>query len=85
MSEWNFDMNAAPKGVSRTIKSGKGTAEIFDREYVFLACPKGELIIKSFWVMEDQRWNGIAIGKPENLPIAWMRYPDHPNKQKEQG
>lgn len=85
MSNWNFDITAAPRGeekITTTIVDGK---ERTKREYhvapVWLAFADGK-VKRSYWVPEDKgfpaRWSGCTAAE---TPIAWQHYvvPEHPS------
>lgn len=88
MGEWNYNVDEAPRGHYVTQKVGKGEQQAHVKEYVILALGEGEQVMRSFWIPEENRWNGIATPTPDkagNTVVAWQHWPEHPNKQKEQG
>lgn len=70
-------IETAPKGATREIKCGKGTRDAHEPEYVILALGEGRQVLKSRWLPEDGRWEGVS--KKNNTAIAWMPWPDHPH------
>lgn len=76
MSEWNFDMEAAPLGYYLTDEKPKQ----YQVEHLWLAMPDGT-VKKSFWdptANDGPWWRGINKG---DQPTAWQRFvvPAHPN------
>lgn len=77
MTEWNTDMDRAPKGkmvkVDRIVASTKAVRvyEEFQPDYVIIMseCRK---VIKSYWLPDEARWAGFS--KTEQ-PLAWMDWP----------
>lgn len=77
--QWNFDMDAAPKGKTETIRVpwNKKTVErkVFTPHWVLTATPTCGKVIMSHWLPKENRWNGYT---KENPPLAWMEKPKHP-------
>lgn len=88
MTEWNFDMSAAPKGewVETTEKGGRG-GERKARRYVtprvIIASECGQ-VITSRWLPPNEkekrpvgRWEFFSA---DSEPLAWQPYPMHPQE-----
>ena len=75
--EWNFDMDAAPRGrIIKTVKRiGKHDKEVpkFVKDLVLLACDGS--VVLSYWIPDQSRWCMLST---KNEPIAWMPYPEYP-------
>lgn len=79
MTEWNFNMEEAPKGGIQTVtrKTRKGDISLveFVSDPVLTASQCGKVIV-SYWIPEAKRWNRYTKDVP---PIAWQPFPTHPN------
>lgn len=79
MSNWNFDIAAAPRGEKitklHTTKTGTSEIEVFQPARVILATKCGKVTPSQYLPKED-RWEALASGES---PIAWQAWPDHPN------
>lgn len=75
---WNAEINEMPLGgmVERSVQTKDGVRKYdeYVSENVIVASKCGK-VIKSYWLPKEQRWAGLANGEQ---PIAWMRWPDHP-------
>lgn len=70
-------MTTAPKGTFRCVPAGKGASrQVHEPEFVILALAENQTVIRSRWLPEDQRWEGIS--KERNTPIGWKHWPSHP-------
>ena len=78
MTEWNFDMSAAPKGrvraVGELIPTGKMTWGANVPVFIIAADVHGWTCM-SRWIPEEGCWMGFNKASP---PIAWQPWPDHP-------
>ncbi len=84
MIEWNHDMSAAPRGVTRVelTKAGK-EIEVFEKEYV-LAVDRHGKVFQSAYIppkytkagnlLEGDRWSAFSRDFP---PIAWAEWPKY--------
>lgn len=79
LGNWNFDMDAAPKGSYKTVKSGKGESEVFTPEWCIIAVEPNNSVLRSYWIPESNRWNGTT--KESNTVIAWQMWPEYPVNQ----
>lgn len=78
MTNWNTDMDLAPKGkmvkVDRIVASTKAVrvTEEWHADYVILMseCRK---VIKSYWLPDENRWAGFS---EKSRPLAWMDWPE---------
>lgn len=77
--EWNEDMSQAPRGDVRIVPWGDrgATRALPVREWLFALSRDGH-VIRTFWLDDEQRWNGFEQKSP---PIAWLRIPNHPAMQ----
>jgi hypothetical protein len=91
MMEWNYDMDAAPRGIEIEHKEEKliggklteVTSIDFTPQRVWIANHDGN-VYATYWVRETKRFPGHWSGFTANEPgLAWMPYvkPTHPNKQ----
>lgn len=86
-AEWNFDIDAAPRGVttSKATTNSEGvviTKKTFTPDKVLVAA-SGKMVMVSYWMPPQKdrpngRWHGLATGEQ---PIAWMPFPDFPEGQ----
>lgn len=78
MSEWNFNMDEAPKGDWREAPRmvGKKLVNIATHFPVqIIAAGNGDVVTLSRWLPDEGRWNMFSKSTP---PIAWMPWPAHP-------
>lgn len=79
MSDWNFDIDLAPRGQMTTklhaTKTGTSAVEVFQPERVILATKCGKVTPSQYLPKED-RWEALAKGES---PVAWQVWPVHPN------
>ena len=79
MSDWSYDMTAAPRGETRAVTRTIGKNEVTVQEHVpvtiFCAGADGATVTPSRWMPKEERWCMFSKGAP---PIAWMPYPSHP-------
>lgn len=80
MTDWNFDIEAAPKGYSeQRTRKGKDGTDVDYTHYVSVkiiaAASDGKSVTVSNWLPEQGRWNMFGKDSP---PIAWMPWPEHP-------
>ncbi len=80
MSEWNFDMEAAPRGHTelRTRKGRDGTETEYAHHVsakIIAAAADGVTVTVSNWLPDQERWNMFNKDAP---PVAWMPWPEHP-------
>jgi len=78
MSEWNFSMDAAPRGETRMVKRIVGKNEIEVSEHIpalIIAAGNDMIVTVSKWLPEQGRWNMFSKLKP---PKAWQHWPTHP-------
>ena len=77
--DWNFDMDAAPRGETRKVQSviGKNTVyvDVHDAPKIFAADKGGEIVTLTRWLPKEGRWSMFSKDHP---PIAWMPFPAHP-------
>ena len=75
MSDWQFDIENAPRGRDVQLARPKGsTRTVHQPELVILASADGKTVTVSRWIPAEGRWN---MGKNEQ-PVAWQPYPSHP-------
>ncbi len=82
MSAWNFNMNEAPKGTTRTVTRTIGKNEVTTEEHVpalIIAAGSDGVVTLSKWLPKERRWNMFTEATP---PIAWMPWPSHPEATK---
>ena len=82
MSEWNFDMNAAPRGKLKTVRRRIGEREVDVTEHVpdlIIAAGNCGVVTLSKWLPDQGRWNMFTKSTP---PIAWHPWPEHPEPPK---
>lgn len=80
MTAWNFDMDEAPRGTSRTVSRTLGKNQIEVEEftpYFILAAGNGGVVTFSRWLPNEGRWNMFSKAVP---PLAWMPWPSHPHR-----
>lgn len=79
MTEWSYDMDAAPKGEYELVPSVRGGKDIERRVWrgvrILAADDVGEVVTTSSWLPDQERWNMFSKDRP---PIAWAPYPEHP-------
>jgi hypothetical protein len=82
VTDWNFNMDEAPKGEMRKVQRtiGKNTVEVdqFCRELIIAAMPTGTDVTVSYWVPGVERWNMFTKYAP---PKAWKPWPVHPDAE----
>ena len=82
MTNWNFDMSAAPKGktVSSAQRIGDKDVEVerFVSDLIIAAGSEGVVTV-SKWIPKEERWNMFSKSAP---PVAWMPWPSHPEALK---
>ena len=78
MSEWNFNMDEAPKGhyeTQETVLKGKTVTREVHIPEKFIAAGKCGVVTISRWLPKQNMWN--MFGEKET-PIAWQPWPEHP-------
>jgi hypothetical protein len=87
MSEWNFDMEQAPRGryVSRTIMTPKGPKVREQYEHDPIIATDGTMVTVSRWLppitegpeshRRQGRWGMFGVNE---TPLAWMPWPKPP-------
>lgn len=80
MSEWNFDIEQAPKGHwSERKVAGRGgserTIKTFHATRLIVASKCG-VVTSTRWIPGEERWEMFMKDSP---PIAWQFWPDHPH------
>jgi|GEM_PF-2671606 len=83
MEGWNFDISQAPLGefvsTTRIVKDKEVISRDYRHEKILVATKCGK-VITSYWLpkngQDGGRWNFMATGEQ---PVAWMRFPKHPN------
>ena len=93
MSEWNYDIDAAPRGryVTKVIngKNGPVNKEVYEHEYIIAT--EGTIVTLSRWLppitdgpvsrRRGGRWTMFATWQ---TPLAWMPWPKAPNQKSTQ-
>jgi len=78
---WNFDMTTAPRGETKLVRRVIGKNEVEREEHVpvriFAAGADGATVTPSKWLPKEGRWEMFTAAVP---PIAWMPWPEHPEK-----
>ena len=78
MSDWNFNINEAPKGYYEDVQRTVGKTVVMSVVHVpqlIIAAGNGGVVTVSKWLDKEQRWNMFSKDTP---PIAWQPWPDHP-------
>lgn len=73
MTEWCFDISAAPRGSYDVIPAGKdggASRKVFRPERIIAATNCGSVCI-TYWIDADKRWSMLGIGEQ---PLAWMPF-----------
>jgi hypothetical protein len=90
MSEWNYDMDAAPRGryVKKMVKTPKGMVEKEVHEPDLIIATEGTIVTLCKWLppittgpeahRRGSRWTMFATWE---TPLAWMPWPKAPNKK----
>jgi len=80
MSNWNFNINEAPKSYYEdkevVLKGKKTTQKVFVPIKIITASVCG-IVTASYYIPKENRWNMYST---KTDPIAWQIYPEHPNK-----
>jgi len=71
---WNFNIDEAPKGVSREVPRGKGTI-IEHIPDLIIAAGNDNVVTVSKWLPKEERWEMFTKDVP---PLAWQLWPSHP-------
>lgn len=78
ISQWNFDMSAAPRGeiVLQTRKGANGPVEVPVYKHVrLIALGSAGVVTLSRWLPDEKRWEMFTKDVP---PIAWQPWPTAP-------
>ena len=83
MTQWNFNLDEAPKGHYKTVTKvvGKNHVEVTSEVHVpetILAAGNEGVVTFSYWLPKQERWNMFTKKTP---PIAWMPMPKHPEEK----
>ena len=91
MTQWSFDISAAPRGrivnSTRTFGTKTSNHSEFVPDILWLATKFGK-VSRSYWIPEagknPGRWSGLATGEQ---PVAWQPFvvPTHPNSVSDLG
>lgn len=93
MIEWNYDMDAAPRGryVKKMVKTPKGLFEVDVHEPDLIIATEGTIVTLSKWLppittgpvsrQRGGRWTMFATWQ---TPLAWMPWPKAPNETSNQ-
>ena len=77
--DWNFDIDAAPRGETRKAQRtiGKNIIEVDEHVPVLIIAAGSDLVVTvSKWMPKDGRWQMFSKSTP---PIAWQSFPKHPD------
>ena len=78
MTDWNYDMSAAPKGqVRATGEFIPPGMKMWGNTMTFIIIAADGLgnVGLSRWLINEERWLNFNKANP---PIAWQPWPDHP-------
>lgn len=76
---WNFNIDEAPRGTYREVKSGKsGTRTVHSPHLVIVASSDMQTVTLSRWLPDQERWNMLS---KNDRPVAWMEFPKHPGSR----
>lgn len=85
MTEWNHNMDSAPRGTEKTVNRVVRGNTVAIKEHhidaVWLATHDGK-VHRSYWIpttpKAEGRWSGFSVGSEQ--PVAWQPYvvPAHP-------
>ncbi|MCR9214800.1 MAG: hypothetical protein NXI13_13870 [Proteobacteria bacterium] len=75
MADWNFDMTAAPKGKTRTVRSGKKSMREIHSQDRIMTLGQDNKVRPSYWDREREAW---AMYSEKFPPVGWQPYPDPP-------
>jgi hypothetical protein len=86
MTDWNFDISAAPRGhyVEETLPGRSGSVRTIRKHAApkVILATKCKKVIQSKWLPPDDserrpigRWEMLNAGEE---PVAWMPWPSHP-------
>ena len=81
MTQWNFNMDEAPRGNIRSVTRIIGKNEVTTEEHVpdvIIAAGNDGVVTLSRWLPKEGRWNMFSAKVP---PLAWMHWPQHPEAQ----
>lgn len=90
MSEWNYDMDAAPRGryVMKIVSASKSKAKMQVHEPEVIIATDGTMVTLSRWLppittgpvgrRRGSRWTMFATWQ---TPLAWMPWPKAPNEK----
>jgi hypothetical protein len=78
MSDWNFNMDDAPRGhfqdVTRQVGKNVVCSVVHVPERIIAAGNEGVVTV-SRWLDAEKRWEMFTAEVP---PLAWMPWPQHP-------
>lgn len=77
MSEWNFDMIAAPRSdyVTEKRQIGKAIKDVKTLAKKYVIATDGEIVTRSYYIPDDDRWCMFATGQEL---VAWQPWPEPP-------
>lgn len=82
MTEWNYDMDAAPRGdmakVERVIGKNTVEADVFTPVRIIAASVEGEVVTVTQWLPREARWEMFSKNHP---PLCWKPWPRHPRSE----
>lgn len=81
MTNWNYNMDEAPKGTHREVSAGLAkdgspkVRKVYQRVNLLAADGSSDLVTITCWLPDQNRWNMFT---KEHPPIAWAEWPTHP-------
>ena len=79
MSDWNYNMEEAPRSVEYTVKKqvGKTVKDVKKFEGRKIIATDGDIVTVSWYLPKEDRW---AMFATKQTPTAWQPWPDAPSK-----
>jgi hypothetical protein len=82
MTDWNYNMDQAPKSVYGEIETGRYNkiGEAIMKPHLFInriiaAAVEEDLVTISYWLPREYRWCMFAKGQ---VPLCWKPWPEYP-------
>ena len=81
MTDWNFNMDEAPRGRTVPVTRMIGKNVVVSEEHtadLIIAAGNDRVVTPSRWLPKEGRWSMFTKDTP---PMAWMPWPKHPEDE----
>ena len=81
MTDWNFNMDEAPRGRTNIVTRQIGKNVVVSEEFIsdqIIAAGNDRVVTLSRWLPKEGRWSMFTKDTP---PVAWKPWPKHPQDE----